>query len=59
VAETSVKPAAGIDLEFLAEFAQRWEGAWNSHQPDRLLELMTEDIVYDDSAWPSTMRVCA
>jgi steroid delta-isomerase-like uncharacterized protein len=56
MSETSVKPAAGIDPDFLAGFAERWEGAWNSHQPDRLLELMTEDIVYDDSAWPRTMR---
>jgi steroid delta-isomerase-like uncharacterized protein len=48
--------AADIDLDFLTGFAQRWEGAWNSHQPDRVLELMTEDIVYDDSAWPRTMR---
>ncbi|MGH2970153.1 MAG: ester cyclase, partial [Solirubrobacteraceae bacterium] len=34
----------------------RWEAAWNSHQPPRLLALMTEDIAYDDSAWPRTMR---
>jgi steroid delta-isomerase-like uncharacterized protein len=56
VAETSVQSTTGIDLEFLGDFAKRWEGAWNSHQPDRLLALMTEDIVYDDSAWPTTMR---
>jgi steroid delta-isomerase-like uncharacterized protein len=48
--------AAEIDLDFLTDFAERWEAAWNSHQPDRVLELMTEDIVYDDSAWPRTMR---
>jgi steroid delta-isomerase-like uncharacterized protein len=56
VAETSVEHTAGVDWEFLAGFAERWEAAWNSHQPDRVLELMTEDIVYDDSAWPHTMR---
>lgn len=56
MSETSTSPAAGIDLEFLGEFAERWEGAWNSHQPERVLELMTEEIVYDDSAWPQTMR---
>jgi steroid delta-isomerase-like uncharacterized protein len=48
--------AAEIDLDFVTGFAQRWEAAWNSHQPDPVLELMTEDIVYDDSAWPRTMR---
>jgi steroid delta-isomerase-like uncharacterized protein len=56
MAETSVEPATGVDRGFVVDFAERWEAAWNSHQPDRLLELMTEDIVYDDSAWPRTMR---
>jgi steroid delta-isomerase-like uncharacterized protein len=45
-----------LDREWLDDFIQRWEAAWNSHEPERLLELMTEDIVYDDSAWPRTMR---
>jgi steroid delta-isomerase-like uncharacterized protein len=45
-----------VDRGFVAEFTERWEAAWNSHQLDRLLELMTEDIVYDDSGWPRTMR---
>jgi steroid delta-isomerase-like uncharacterized protein len=48
--------SVAVDRGFVAEFVQRWEAAWNSHEPDRLLELMTEDIVYDDSAWPRTMR---
>jgi steroid delta-isomerase-like uncharacterized protein len=48
--------ATDIDQEFLAAFAERWEAAWNSHEPDRVLELMTEDVVYDDDAWPRTMR---
>jgi steroid delta-isomerase-like uncharacterized protein len=55
MADTTVQ-GDGIDLDLLAGFAERWESAWNSHQPDRVLELMTEDIVYDDSAWPHTMR---
>jgi steroid delta-isomerase-like uncharacterized protein len=45
-----------LDPGWLEDFMQRWEGAWNSHEAERLLELMTEDIVYDDSAWPTTMR---
>jgi steroid delta-isomerase-like uncharacterized protein len=56
VDETAVQPAAGVDRDFVAGFVPRWEAAWNSHEPDRVLELMTEDIVYDDSAWPQTMR---
>jgi steroid delta-isomerase-like uncharacterized protein len=35
---------------------ERWLAAWNPHQPERLLELTTDDIVYDDSSWPQTMR---
>src|SRR3954453_22922587 len=44
------------DAAWVEEFAQRWLDAWNSHEQDRLLGLMTEDIVYDDSAWPTQMR---
>jgi steroid delta-isomerase-like uncharacterized protein len=52
---TASAPQA-VDQAFVEEFAVRWGEAWNSHQPDRLLALMAEDIVYDDSAWPTTMR---
>ena len=52
--QTASGPA--VDREWVDDFAQRWLGAWNSHEPDRLLGLMTEDIVYDDSAWPTQMR---
>jgi steroid delta-isomerase-like uncharacterized protein len=45
-----------LDQDWLEDFAQRWEAAWNSHDPARVLELMTDDIEYDDSAWPATMR---
>jgi steroid delta-isomerase-like uncharacterized protein len=54
MAETAAAPP--VSLEWVEEFAEKWLGAWNSHQPERLLELMTEDIVYDDSAWAETMR---
>jgi steroid delta-isomerase-like uncharacterized protein len=45
-----------VDIGWLEEFAPRYLAAWNSHEPERVLELMTDDIVYDDSAWPKTMR---
>jgi steroid delta-isomerase-like uncharacterized protein len=55
--ETPVATAPSeLDPGWLADFVERWESAWNSHRPEQLLELMTEDIVYDDSAWPTTMR---
>ena len=47
---------SGVDEAFVRDFLPRWVAAWKSHQPERLFELMTEDIVYDDSAWPTTMR---
>jgi steroid delta-isomerase-like uncharacterized protein len=46
----------GIDQKWVADFIGQWAAAWNSHEHERLLALMTDDIVYDDSAWPTTMR---
>ncbi len=56
MAQTETTQRQDIDQAWVEEFVKRWEAAWNSHEPDRLLELMTDDIVYDDSAWPTTMR---
>ena len=55
MAETTTA-AEIVSIEWVEEFADRWIAAWNSHQPERVLELMTDDIVYDDSGWPQTMR---
>ena len=55
MAETA-QTEGGIDQAFLEDFLPRWEEAWNSHQPERVVELMTDDVVYDDSASPTTMR---
>jgi steroid delta-isomerase-like uncharacterized protein len=46
----------GVDPAFALEFNQRLIAAWNSHQPDQLLELMTDDVVYDDASWPTQMH---
>jgi steroid delta-isomerase-like uncharacterized protein len=40
----------------LADFVAAYLDAWNSHDADRLLACMTPDVVYDDAAWPETMR---
>lgn len=45
-----------VDTAWVGEFIERWTDAWRSHAPEQLLGLMTDDIVYDDSAWPQTMR---
>jgi steroid delta-isomerase-like uncharacterized protein len=48
--------APAVDLAFVEDFIPRWLDAWNSHDADRLLALMTADVTYDDSAWPTTMH---
>ena len=53
---TETHTAPELDQSFVADFFERWAAAWNSHDPEQLLALMTEDIVYDDSAWPRTMH---
>jgi steroid delta-isomerase-like uncharacterized protein len=30
--------------------------AWNSHKVEKLLSLMTDDVVYDDASWPTQMH---
>jgi steroid delta-isomerase-like uncharacterized protein len=55
MAETPTQ-GSELDQAWVEDFVKRWEAAWNSHEHERVLELMTNDIVYDDSAWPTTMR---
>ena len=53
-AETTSEATASI--EWIRDFTPRWLEAWNSHEVDRLLALMSEDIEYRDDSWPKTMR---
>ncbi|MFZ0481156.1 MAG: nuclear transport factor 2 family protein [Terriglobales bacterium] len=32
-------------------FAKRWIAAWNSHDPDKMLPLFSDDILYEDVAY--------
>ncbi|QSE77807.1 ester cyclase [Rhodococcus koreensis] len=48
--------AQKLDPPWVDEFVERWGNAWNAHDPAQLLELLTDDIVYHDSAWPTIMR---
>jgi steroid delta-isomerase-like uncharacterized protein len=56
MAQQAAATREDLDQEWVEGFARRWLEAWNSHDQGRLLALMTDDIVYDDSAWPKTMR---
>jgi steroid delta-isomerase-like uncharacterized protein len=55
MAETTTAAETGT-TEWVEEFVERWLAAFNSGQPEQVLELMTDDIVYDDSGWPPTLR---
>jgi steroid delta-isomerase-like uncharacterized protein len=46
----------GMSIESLRDFSSRWLEAWNSHEPDRVLELLTEDVEVRDDSWPRTMH---
>jgi steroid delta-isomerase-like uncharacterized protein len=56
MATTQTPVAPPIDRAFAEDFGQRWIEAWNTHDAEAVLGLMDHDIVYDDSAWPKTMR---
>jgi steroid delta-isomerase-like uncharacterized protein len=56
MAQTQAMVAEPVDREFVEDFMPRWLEAWNSHDADRVLALMAEDIAYDDASWPVTMR---
>jgi steroid delta-isomerase-like uncharacterized protein len=56
MAQQEATLAEPADQAFVDDFAQRWLEAWNSQDAEKVLGLMADDIVYDDSAWPDTMR---
>ena len=59
MSETGTPTAAAEatpSIEWIREFVEHWLDAWNSHDADRLLALMTEDIEYRDDSWHKTMH---
>ena len=56
-AEGTSNPSEAIpSIEWLRDFMLRWQDAWNSHEVDRVLALMTEDVEYRDDSWHKPMR---
>lgn len=46
-----------LSPEALREFGSRWDAAWNSHETDRVLELLHDDIRWDDTIfWPKVIE---
>jgi steroid delta-isomerase-like uncharacterized protein len=42
--------------DWIRDFIGRWLDAWNSHQADRVLTFLTEDVEIRDDSWPKTMH---
>ena len=40
-----------VDEDFLQAFAQRWLAAWNSHDTERVLDLLHQDIEWEDTVF--------
>src|SRR5271155_5818993 len=53
---TSNPSEATPSIEWLRDFMLRWQDAWNSHEVDRVLALMTEDVEYRDDSWHKPMQ---
>jgi len=43
---------ASLDDKFLRDFTQRYFDAWNSRDAERVLALMTDDILFEDPVLP-------
>ena len=48
-ADVTAAAPAEASIEWIRDFEQRFQDARNSHQADRVLVLMTEDIEYRDA----------
>lgn len=47
---------ASLTAEFIREFGNHWEDAWNSHDTDQVLALIHPDIRWNDNVfWPETI----
>ncbi len=47
VAWAQMKPTSDRD----AAVAEKWIAAWNSHNPDKMLPVFTDDVFYEDVAY--------
>ncbi len=46
-----------LTYEFLRDFGSRWHAAWNSHDTEKVLDLLHPDIVWDDTVfWPEVIN---
>ena len=45
-------PASQLSTDWVRDWAQRFLGGWNSHDPEQLLRLATEDVIWVDPVIP-------
>jgi steroid delta-isomerase-like uncharacterized protein len=53
--EETTEPAAP-SVDWIHDLVRRWLDAWNSHLPDEVLALLTEDVEIRDDSWPTAMH---
>lgn len=46
--EQTTREAVLAGERFARDFAGRWQRAWNSREPEQVISLCTEDVVWDD-----------
>ncbi len=45
------------EAAFLGEFCDRWLAAWNSHDTERVLDLLATDVTWEDEVfWPEVIH---
>jgi steroid delta-isomerase-like uncharacterized protein len=45
-----------LDRAFVEDWGQRFGDAWNDHDPDAILALCTDDVVWNDAALPGPVQ---
>ncbi|HUO74944.1 MAG TPA: ester cyclase [Solirubrobacteraceae bacterium] len=57
MAVTSSSTAAGdVATSRGKELVEKYVAAWNAHDGEQVLSLLTDDVIYDDASWPTQMR---
>ncbi|MBV9606163.1 MAG: nuclear transport factor 2 family protein [Solirubrobacterales bacterium] len=52
----SVADQPALSVERIAVLVQEWLDAWNSHDEDRVLSFLTDDVDARDDSWPKAMH---
>ena len=52
--EAAAQLGTGVDPAFLEDWEARYLAAWNTHDVEGILAMLTEDVVWDDPALPKT-----